>query len=196
MTRKNTGKPKLAMSRAKFQALSAQGLLKTADIVRELIRPGGDKARTIARVRNFATAGYLVPAGRDPRDRRGAYLYRRDQVLVAAVLGALADLGLDLKASDIQDGVGSVVATALQQPSGEKFPADPEATTAAALVRVWARGETGWTLIVVWQDGATGPTPSRCEVVRLLLDDPGAARPATELRLNLDRILAALEAGQ
>ncbi|MCO6385024.1 hypothetical protein [Oceanicola sp. 502str15] len=66
----------------------------TEQAARALAHPGFDAKQATAFFRNRVTAGHLIPYGRMTSDKRRPYLFRTDQVLVAAVQHRLAECGL------------------------------------------------------------------------------------------------------
>lgn len=180
------------------KTLRKEKLLKTGDIAELLLPSGLDKARLTTRVRNFATAGFLVSAGLDPSDKRGAHLYHRDAALVAMVLSAVADLGLDLRSARSKVGFGDLVSSTLHNPptSNTGFIDGDWRSVAQALCGAWRAGIQDWFLQAEWArvDGAIGPTSCRVERWRGSGDQDASA--VAELRLALDPMLAVVAAAE
>lgn len=66
----------------------------TEQAARALAHAGLDVKQASAFFRNRVLAGQVIPYGRSTTDKRKPYLFRADQVLVAAVLHRLAECGL------------------------------------------------------------------------------------------------------
>lgn len=70
----------------------------TGKIAEVLVEPGLDLAKQTAFVRHCQKAGYIHPYARKRGDARNPYVYRTDQVLIAAVMSLMAEAGI----SDIE----------------------------------------------------------------------------------------------
>lgn len=103
-----------------------------------------DVAKATAFFRNRVQAGHVVPYGRSTTDKRAPYLFRKEQVLVAAVLRRLTELGLT--------GIPLEVATSRLQhwrcdsrnpARSEVGPGLPPPPAETPVARLWAEFETG-----------------------------------------------------